>query len=311
MNVPVANLSVGQQQRVAVARAIVCKPTIVLADEPTASLDEMNASQAMDLIQQACREAGAALLCASHDRAMQSRFERVIQVDSFVSTKRDHAKSELAHELHFNHMLAQFVWSARMNDISIVVKSLRSRRLSTVITAASVAVATALLLTMLSLRTASFEAFQRGTGTTHLLVSADSSPLTAVLNGVFYANAPSNPISWAKYQEIKTHFRMTGLFQHNKAIHFAAIQWPQLVRNFSPALSQCAASRGNWRRDNFQASHLKFVWDQPRRWAAVCALAKKYFNPWLWHKPRRRARARARRVSIHRGWHFATQRFRA
>jgi len=93
-----------------------------------------------------------------------------------------------------------------MNDISIVVKSLSSRRLSTIITAASVAVATALLLTMLSLRTASFEAFQRGTGTTHLLVSADSSPLTAVLNGVFYANAPSNPISWAKYQEIKNAF---------------------------------------------------------------------------------------------------------
>ena len=103
-------------------------------------------------------------------------------------------------------MLAQFVWSSRMNDISIVVKSLRSRQLSTIITAVSVAVATALLLTMLSLRTASFEAFQRGTGTTHLLVSADSSPLTAVLNGVFYANAPSNPISWAKYQEIKNAF---------------------------------------------------------------------------------------------------------
>ncbi|MSR34646.1 MAG: ATP-binding cassette domain-containing protein [Phycisphaerales bacterium] len=93
VHVPVANLSVGQQQRVAVARAIVCKPTIVLADEPTASLDEMNATQAMDLIQQACREAGAALLCASHDRAMQSRFERVIQVDSFVTTKRAHTKS--------------------------------------------------------------------------------------------------------------------------------------------------------------------------------------------------------------------------
>ena len=93
-----------------------------------------------------------------------------------------------------------------MNDISIVIKSLRSRRLSTIITAASVAVATALLLTMLSLRTASFEAFQRGTGTTHLLVSADSSPLTAVLNGVFYANAPSNPISWKKFQDIKNAF---------------------------------------------------------------------------------------------------------
>ncbi len=93
VNVPVANLSVGQQQRVAVARAIVCKPTIVLADEPTASLDEVKASQAMDLIQQACREAGAALLCASHDRAMQSRFERVIQVDSFVSSSRASTRS--------------------------------------------------------------------------------------------------------------------------------------------------------------------------------------------------------------------------
>jgi len=93
VHVPVANLSVGQQQRVAVARAIVCKPTIVLADEPTASLDEVNASQAMDLIQQACREAGAALLCASHDRAMQSRFERVIQVDSFVSSARSHTQT--------------------------------------------------------------------------------------------------------------------------------------------------------------------------------------------------------------------------
>ena len=93
VNVPVANLSVGQQQRVAVARAIVCKPTIVLADEPTASLDEVNASQAMDLIQQACREAGAALLCASHDRAMQSRFERVIQVDSFASSARASTRS--------------------------------------------------------------------------------------------------------------------------------------------------------------------------------------------------------------------------
>ena len=93
VNVPVANLSVGQQQRVAVARAIVCNPAIVLADEPTASLDDVNASQAMDLIQQACREAGAALLCASHDRAMQSRFERVIQVDSFVRTERSQAHS--------------------------------------------------------------------------------------------------------------------------------------------------------------------------------------------------------------------------
>lgn len=69
-------LSVGQQQRVAVARAVACKPALVLADEPTASLDPENAAAAMDLIQSACRENNAALLCVSHDPTMAERFER-------------------------------------------------------------------------------------------------------------------------------------------------------------------------------------------------------------------------------------------
>lgn len=69
-------MSVGQQQRVAVARAVACDPVLVLADEPTASLDPENAAAAMDLIQTACREKGAALLCVSHDPAMEARFGR-------------------------------------------------------------------------------------------------------------------------------------------------------------------------------------------------------------------------------------------
>jgi len=72
----VERLSVGQQQRVAVARAVVCRPTLVLADEPTASLDPENAQGAMDLIQEICRTSGAALLCVSHDPSMARRFER-------------------------------------------------------------------------------------------------------------------------------------------------------------------------------------------------------------------------------------------
>jgi len=93
-----------------------------------------------------------------------------------------------------------------VNDLRIVTVSLRSRLLSTLVTMGSVAVAVALLLTMLMLRTAGFDAFQRGSGTMHLLVSADASPLVAVLNGVFYANAPANPISWEKYNQIRSSF---------------------------------------------------------------------------------------------------------
>ncbi|HBS28122.1 MAG TPA: ABC transporter ATP-binding protein [Phycisphaerales bacterium] len=78
-------LSVGQQQRVAVARALACDPALVLADEPTASLDPDNAAGAMDLIQQLCAEKGAALLCVSHDPAMTARFPRRTALDSLAA----------------------------------------------------------------------------------------------------------------------------------------------------------------------------------------------------------------------------------
>jgi ABC-type lipoprotein export system ATPase subunit len=82
-------LSVGQQQRVAVARALACDPVLVLADEPTASLDPENASTAMDLIQDACRTRNAALLCTSHDPAMRERFERCIRLEELMAAAGD------------------------------------------------------------------------------------------------------------------------------------------------------------------------------------------------------------------------------
>lgn len=77
-------LSVGQQQRVAVARAVACDPVLVLADEPTASLDPENAVTAMDLIEAICREKNAALLCVSHDPSMKDRFERQCSLGDLV-----------------------------------------------------------------------------------------------------------------------------------------------------------------------------------------------------------------------------------
>jgi ABC-type lipoprotein export system ATPase subunit len=68
-------LSVGQQQRVAVARALANRPRIVLADEPTGNLDARNAREALTLIRELCRENNAALLLVSHDRDVLAQFE--------------------------------------------------------------------------------------------------------------------------------------------------------------------------------------------------------------------------------------------
>jgi putative ABC transport system ATP-binding protein len=70
-------LSTGQQQRVAVARALANRPKLVLADEPTGNLDTRNAREALALIREVCRENGAALLLVSHDEAVLAQFESV------------------------------------------------------------------------------------------------------------------------------------------------------------------------------------------------------------------------------------------
>lgn len=73
-------LSSGQQQRVAVARALANRPKLVLADEPTGNLDHANAREALKLIREACSENGAALLLVSHDREALGQFETVMDL---------------------------------------------------------------------------------------------------------------------------------------------------------------------------------------------------------------------------------------
>jgi putative ABC transport system ATP-binding protein len=70
-------LSTGQQQRVAVARALANRPKLVLADEPTGNLDARNARESLALIREVCRENGAALLLVSHDEGVLGQFESV------------------------------------------------------------------------------------------------------------------------------------------------------------------------------------------------------------------------------------------
>jgi ABC-type lipoprotein export system ATPase subunit len=80
LNYRPAKLSVGQQQRVAIARALANRPRLVLADEPTGSLDADSAQQALKLIQQLSDEVKASLILVSHDPAITGQFSSVVKL---------------------------------------------------------------------------------------------------------------------------------------------------------------------------------------------------------------------------------------
>ena len=78
LNYRPSKLSVGQQQRVAVARALANRPRLVLADEPTGALDPKSAQIVLDLIRKLCSEVNAALLLVTHDMEIAGKFPRKI-----------------------------------------------------------------------------------------------------------------------------------------------------------------------------------------------------------------------------------------
>lgn len=75
---PVSQLSVGQQQRVAAARALIGAPPLIIADEPTSSLDHSASDAFLDLLFAEVERAGATLLIVSHERALEPRFDRAV-----------------------------------------------------------------------------------------------------------------------------------------------------------------------------------------------------------------------------------------
>lgn len=75
---PVTELSVGQQQRVAAARALIGAPELVIADEPTSALDHDAREGFIRLLFDECRRGGSALLFVSHDRSLEPLFDRSI-----------------------------------------------------------------------------------------------------------------------------------------------------------------------------------------------------------------------------------------
>jgi ABC-type lipoprotein export system ATPase subunit len=75
-------LSGGEQQRVAVARAVINRPALILADEPTASLDSVTAATVVELLLACAGEEGAGILLATHDPAVADRTHRIVRLHS-------------------------------------------------------------------------------------------------------------------------------------------------------------------------------------------------------------------------------------
>lgn len=85
---PAHSLSVGQQQRVAAARALIGHPDLVIADEPTSALDEDSREAFLDLLLSACATAGTALVLVSHDRRIAERFSQQISLPCINQASR-------------------------------------------------------------------------------------------------------------------------------------------------------------------------------------------------------------------------------
>jgi putative ABC transport system ATP-binding protein len=88
---PAAQLSVGQQQRVAAARALIGAPELVIADEPTSALDAQRRDAFMHLLLAACGRAGSTLLFVSHDDRLAPHFQRTLDLRSINRVRQEQA----------------------------------------------------------------------------------------------------------------------------------------------------------------------------------------------------------------------------
>ena len=82
-----SQLSIGQQQRIGIARALANTPKLILADEPTGNLDSINAKRSIDLLRSLCEKNGCTLLIVSHDQNIIDRFEESVNWNELNSVQ--------------------------------------------------------------------------------------------------------------------------------------------------------------------------------------------------------------------------------
>lgn len=167
-----------------------------------------------------------------------------------------------------------------MTDLRLVVRSLTSRGVSTALCVATVAVGVGLLVTLLTVRGSAQEAFRRGSGNAHMLVSRDSSPMQSVLNALYHAAAPQRSLPVAKAAELAADrrvawaipivqgdsfrgFRVTGtearffeLFEPIGGVPFRFAQGGNMAEPFDAVLGAAVARATGLRAgDRFFTSH--------------------------------------------------------
>jgi putative ABC transport system ATP-binding protein len=91
-----ADLSVGQQQRVAAARALIGRPELIIADEPTSALDPKSRDQFLDLVLGEVAGSATSLLMVSHDPALAPRFDRVVHLADILRTTAAPAAADVS-----------------------------------------------------------------------------------------------------------------------------------------------------------------------------------------------------------------------
>lgn len=84
----VSRLAAGEQTRVAIARALAARPALLLADEPTARLDQSNAIEIVRLLLELARKTGAAVLCATHDPVVIEHADAELSLDGRLSNEQ-------------------------------------------------------------------------------------------------------------------------------------------------------------------------------------------------------------------------------
>jgi putative ABC transport system ATP-binding protein len=88
LHVPAKNLSVGQAQRVAIVRALIGSPSILIADEPTSSLDSDSRDEFLEVLFSEVKNSLTTLIFVSHDKSISSRFDRTLHINELKGVKK-------------------------------------------------------------------------------------------------------------------------------------------------------------------------------------------------------------------------------